>query len=189
MLENLDSRHTLLAVGRLVYQKGFDRLLSGFSQLAALFPKWDLVILGEGRLRGKLEQQVENLKLQNRVYLPGVVGNIGDWYEQADLYVMTSRFEGFPNTLIEGLAYGLPVVSVDCETGPRDILRHHIDGLLVPQDDETALVDALRCLMADERMRHQFGSRAVEARQRFSVDRVAAQFECLFKEAMIFKKS
>ena len=94
--------------------------------------------------------------------------------------LMTSRFEGFGNTLAEALAYGLPAVSVDCETGPSDILRHKIDGLLVPQGNETALVEALRCLMANESLRRQFGSRAIEARQRFAVDRIAAQWECLF---------
>ena len=125
-------RKVLLAVGRLEVEKGFDWLIDAFSALATKYPEWDLVILGEGSLRATLEKQVQTSGLARRVFLPGRVGNVGDWYERANLYVMSSRFEGFGNTLGEAMAYGLPAVSFDCETGPRNIIRHETDGLLVP---------------------------------------------------------
>lgn len=115
------SGYSLLAVGRLTPQKGFDRLLLAFTELSFLFPDWSLTILGEGACRNELESQVIDLGLEKRVFLPGVVGNVGEWYEVADLYVMTSLFEGFPNTLAEALAHGLPAVSVDCETADHAI--------------------------------------------------------------------
>lgn len=170
----------LLAVGRLDQQKGFDRLIDAFAQLAGQEPEWGLVILGEGGQRAALEEQCRASGLESRVRLPGAVGNVGECYQAADLYVMTSRFEGFPNTLLEALAHGLPAVAVDCETGPREILRHEEDGLLVPQDDSAALLGALKRLMADDGLRVHFSERAVEARQRFAVERVAEMWEELF---------
>lgn len=170
----------LLAVGRLAHAKAFDRLLTAFARLQTVHSEWRLIILGEGPLRAKLEHQRNDLGLADRVVLPGAVGNIGAWYALADAYVMTSRFEGFGNTLAEALSYGLPCVSVDCETGPREIVRHEVDGLLVPQDDSNALTAALSRVMGDAGLRARFAERAVEARERFAVMRIAGKWEALF---------
>ncbi len=175
-------KFTLLAVGRLSEEKGFDRLLHAFEGLAPCFPDWKLVILGEGDSRNSLEQLTRALGLGERVFFPGRAGNIADWYEIADIYVMTSHFEGFPNTLVEAMSYGVPAVSVDCNTGPRDIIRHGVDGLLVPQDDQAALVDALRKFMEDDALRQRYSKRAVEVRERFSMERVVQKWESLFHE-------
>lgn len=174
----------LLAVGRLVDQKGFDLLIAAFQKLASRFSHWRLFILGEGPMRGGLERQIEEAGLQGRVALAGRAGNVGEWYEAADLYVMSSRFEGFPNTLAEAMAHGLPAVSFDCDTGPRDIIRHEVDGLLVPPGDLDALTEALARLMADDALRQQYAARAVEVRQRFSMERVAGMWETLFEELL-----
>ena len=178
----LTNNKLLLSVGRLEPQKGFDRLLDVFAELSLCFSDWYLVILGEGECREELEKKTIELGLVGRVFWLGVVGNVGDWYETADIYVMISRFEGFPNTLLEAMAYGLPVVSVDCETGPRDIIRHGVDGLLVSQDDQAALVDALRKFMEDDALRQRYSKRAVEVRERFSMERVVQKWESLFHE-------
>lgn len=177
-----DNSFNLIAVGRLVPQKGFERLLLVFAALASRFPDWHLTILGEGDDRDPLERMLIDLELKQRVSLPGVVGNLGEWYEAADLYVMSSLFEGFPNTLGEAMAYGLPVVSVDCDTGPRDIIRHKLDGLLVPKNNHGALIEALATLMSDKSLRNQYGSKAVEVRQRLSMKRIAGIWEKLFTE-------
>lgn len=174
------SRQRLLAVGRLVEQKGFDLLIEAFARLAPDFPTWDLVIVGEGPLRAQLHAQITQAGLQDRVFLAGSVGNIGAWYAACDVYVMSSRFEGFGNTLAEALSCGLPAVSFDCETGPSDIIRPGLDGLLVPPGDVKALASALSLLMADEDLRGRFALRAVEARERFSLDRIAGQWEQIF---------
>lgn len=175
-------RRLLLAVGRLDQGKQFDRLLESFSNLAPRYPAWDLVILGEGVEGGRLRQQVESLKLTGRVSLPGSVGNVADWYERADLYVMSSRFEGFPNTLAEAMAHGCAAVSYDCDTGPRDIIRHEQDGLLVsPVGNVMALTQALDRLMGDEAERRRMATRASEVRERYSMASVLTMWDRLFE--------
>ena len=176
-----DGRCRLLAVGRLHEHKGFDILLRAFAQLAEYFPAWDLVILGEGALRDSLQQQIEASGLQGRVELPGRVGNLGDWYADADLYVLSSRVEGLSNSLIEAMASGLPVLAFDCETGPREIIRPGIDGVLVnPVEDEDALAAPLADLMARPERREVLARRAVDVRDRFSTARVMALWAHLF---------
>lgn len=172
----------LLAAGRLVRQKGFDLLVDAFATLAERHADWTLVILGDGEERQALESQVERLGLAGRVLLPGVAGNIEDWYRRADIYVMSSRFEGFGNTLAEALAVGAPAVSFDCETGPATIIRDGIDGVLVPPEDVRGLTAALDRLMRDDVLRARLAERAIEARDRFSVERIARKWEDLFDE-------
>lgn len=175
-------RWILLAVGRLETEKGFDALLNAFTGLAHKHSGWDLVVLGEGSLRTLIERQVQMAGLEKRVFLPGRVGNLGEWYERADLYVMSSRSEGFGNTLAEALTYALPVVSFDCDTGPREIIRHDVDGLLVQPGNLVALTVTLDRLMGDAALRERFAGRAVEARERFSLERVSGLWEELFEE-------
>lgn len=173
-------RRLLLAVGRLGEEKGFAGLIDSFSRLEARFPDWDLVILGEGGERESLEARVKRRGLTDRVALPGRVGNLADWYQRAELYVMSSRFEGFPNTLMEAMAHGLPAVSFDCETGPSDIIREGIDGKLVPvTDGERGLARALAALMQDDDRRQRMGRAAVTVRDRFSAERVMAEWDDL----------
>lgn len=173
-------RYVLLSVGRLSHEKAFDRLIDAFARISDGYPDWALVVLGEGQERTALEARVVSEGLHQRIRFPGAVGNIGEWFEAADAYALTSRVEGFPNTLLEAMAYGVPSVAVDCMTGPREILRHEIDGLLVPQDDPEALVTALQRLLGDPALRARLSKQAVEVRGRYAVARIAEQWEQLF---------
>jgi GalNAc-alpha-(1->4)-GalNAc-alpha-(1->3)-diNAcBac-PP-undecaprenol alpha-1,4-N-acetyl-D-galactosaminyltransferase len=177
----IPERRLLLAVGRLDVQKGFADLLQSFGALAPRYLSWDLVILGEGPERPRLMQQLAALGIQQRVLLPGRAGNIGDWYDRADLYVMSSHFEGFPNTLAEAMAYGRAAVSYDCDTGPRDIIRHDQSGLLVtPVGDVPALTRALERLMGDDAERKRIAALAIEVRERYSMSRILELWDNLF---------
>jgi glycosyltransferase involved in cell wall biosynthesis len=175
-------RKILLAVGRLNVVKNYEVLLHAFSQLVDKYRDWDLVILGEGPERTSLESTIRDKALGARVFVPGIAGNVAQWYARADLYVMTSRSEGFPMALAEALSHGLPAVSFDCDTGPRDIIRHGIDGLLVPANDSVALIDALDLVMGDANLRTQLAARAPEARERFSIEKISGMWEELFRE-------
>jgi glycosyltransferase involved in cell wall biosynthesis len=106
---------------------------------------------------------------------------MGDWYGRADLYVMSSRFEGFPNTLAEAMAHGCAVVSFDCDTGPRDLIRQEQDGLLVtPAGDVAALTQALDRLMGDDSERQRIAAHAVEVRERYSMGKILSLWDSLF---------
>ena len=178
-------RKRLLAVGRLHEHKGFDLLLDAFQSLAEWFPDWDLVILGEGPEREALQAKVDAAGLRDRVMLPGRVGNVADWYARSDLYVLSSRVEGLSNTLLEAMASGLPAVAFDCETGPREIIRQGIDGVLVtPAEDVEALAAHLSDLMARPVRRQMLASRAIDVRDRFSGARVMALWRHLFEEVL-----
>lgn len=174
-LPQRSGRHCLLAAGRLHPVKGFDHLITAFASIAEWFPAWDLYILGEGDSRAVLQKQIDDLKLGGRIMMPGRAGNIGQWYQACDLYVLSSRTEGLSNTLLEAMASGLTAVAVDCDTGPREIIRDGIDGVLVrPADDEEALAANLSELMAHPDKRAALARRAVDVRDRFSMPRVMA---------------
>jgi len=95
---------------------------------------------------------------------------------------MTSQYEGFPNTLVEAMAHGLPAVSYDCDTGPRDIIRHGVDGILVPEADLAALSRTLTALLGDSDCRKRLGQRALEVRERFSESSVMRKWKELFEQ-------
>jgi len=177
-----EGRRRLLAVGRLHPHKGFDLLIEAFAMIAAYFPDWDLVILGEGESRDVLQTQIDEAQLSGRVSMPGRAGNIGQWYEESDLYVLSSRVEGLSNSLLEAMASGLAPVAFDCETGPREIIRQGIDGVLVrPAEDAEALAAHLSDLMAHEEKRRAYARRAVDVRDRFSTARIMALWRQVFE--------
>ena len=178
-------RRLLLAVGRLGEEKGFDRLISAFSKISGRFPDWDLAILGEGSLRGELEHQIAEEGQLGRVLLPGRAGNVADWLLRADLFAMTSHFEGFPNVLIEAMSYGLPAVSFDCDTGPRDVISSGLNGILVPQDDVEALANSLADLMGNPERRDVMAANAIKVRETFSMATIAKRWRDLFDSAAL----
>ncbi|AZY51463.1 glycosyltransferase family 4 protein [Bordetella avium] len=181
----LPGRHYLLAVGRLHPDKGFEVLIDAYAQLAARFPDWDLLILGEGEERARLAAQAAAHGLGERIYLPGRAGNVADWYESADLYVLSSRFEGLSNTLLEAMASGLAPVCFDCDTGPREIVRDGLDGVLVrPVSDAAAMAQALAALMQDAPARSRMAAQAQTARERFSARHVLGLWRQLFDDAL-----
>jgi len=132
----------ILAMGRLVAQKNFPVLLRAFHRVWRSHGA-KLLVLGEGPLRAKLESQVVDLGIRDHVDLVGFQDNPFGWMAASDVFVSASRYEGFPNALVQAMACGLPVVSTDCPTGPREILEDGRWGRLVPVNDAEALASAI----------------------------------------------
>jgi GalNAc-alpha-(1->4)-GalNAc-alpha-(1->3)-diNAcBac-PP-undecaprenol alpha-1,4-N-acetyl-D-galactosaminyltransferase len=177
-LENEEPRPRLmLAVGRLCRQKGFDLLLRAFA-VASPRGAWQLAIVGEGPDRSRLTELARELGLEEKVSLPGRSRNIHEWFARADLFVLSSRWEGFPNVLLEAMASGLPCVSFDCDFGPGEIIVDRSMGILVPAEDLTALAKALEHAMANCA---DYGAMATAARtsvrERFASDRILTRWD------------
>src|SRR5438445_2665806 len=168
----------LLAVGRLDEGKQFGVLIKVFASLARHHTHWSLRIVGEGPLRATLQQQIVELGLEGRVELPGQTAHIGEVLAESDAFVLTSKYEGFPNVLLEAMAFGLPCVTFDCPSGPREISMDGLVAMLVPLNDEQAVVDVMERLILDADLRQALGARArLSVIERFSLDSVLGQWD------------
>lgn len=175
----------LLAVGRLQPVKGFDLLIESFSKFANAYPDWDLLILGDGPERDNLANQIERAGLQQRVFLVGRVGNMQWWYGKGDMFALSSRSEGLSNSLQEAMSCGLPCVAFDCDVGPRELIRHDIDGRLVqPAESVEALTAGIVSLINDPERISSFSKRAVDMRDRYSMRRVSGIWNELFQKVL-----
>ena len=175
----------ILAVGTKSHQKGFDRLMPVFAELGLRFPSLHLALLGlaPGRYHGR-DQQAElrgalsgSPDLQKRLLLPGVSGSMARWYARATVFVLPSRYEGFPNVLLEAMAAGCACIASDCLTGPSDLIRDGENGLLLPPQATTvAWVDAIETLLMDPEYRRRLGARAATVRQRYDAEHLRRDF-------------
>ncbi len=175
----------LLAVGRLVPEKNYDLLIAASKNIFFNFQNWKLVIIGEGPERTKLEALIIELNLQKYILLPGRAGNISKWYSRCDIYVLTSHFEGFPNALIEAMAHGCAVISLDIKTGPSDLIEHGVNGLLIPDRKPETLGLALCYLMANNSLRATFSNKAKSVICRYSIESVSEKWDKLFSELLL----
>ena len=169
----------VIAIGRLTKQKGFDLLLEAFAQCHRRYTNWTLRILGDGEERKALECQASKLNIREAVEFIGVVKDHESHLLGSQLYVLSSRYEGFPNSLLEAMAMGLAVIATDCPTGPADIVSHNDNGLLVPSGDVAALADAMERLMGNAGQRSRLAERAIEVRRRFNPDKIMACWDRL----------
>jgi glycosyltransferase involved in cell wall biosynthesis len=170
-------RPFILGAGRLVHQKGFDVLIRAFALVAEERSSLRLAIAGEGPQAEALRDLVAELHLDDRVIFLGAVSELPTLMREADAFVLSSRYEGFPNVLLEALACDLPVIATDCPSGPRDILHGGEFGLLVPCEDPEALAGALRRVAGDASLRARLSALASQVTAKYAVDRVVARWE------------
>lgn len=170
----------VIAVGRYVYQKGFDLLLQAWRRVEKVCPDWQLAVYGMGE-RTPYQQLAEELRLDKaRCHLEGSTTDIQKEYGQSSLFVFSSRFEGFGMVLVEAMSCGLPVVSFACPCGPRDIVNDGEDGLLVENGDVEGLADAMIRLMQNEALRKSMSAHAQHNAQRFRMEALASRWQQLF---------
>lgn len=172
----------IVAVGRLSIEKGFDLLLRAFASCrcrdaAALW------ILGDGAERANLEAEAARLGIASRVHFAGYVRNPATIVASAEMFVLPSRHEGFPNALTEAMALGLAAVAFDCPSGPREIVRDGHDGLLVENGNVAELASKIDLVFENRELRSRLGAEARNVVQRFSVERVVGEWERIAMEA------
>lgn len=182
--KNVDSP-SIVAMGRLSHEKGFDILIEAFGRVATDLPDWKLVIFGEGPCRGALEALRSAVGLDSRVQLPGYTKSPARDLAKAELFVLSSRFEGMPNAMLEAMALGIPVIAVDCSAGVRELSKSGQRSLLVHPGDVFSLSEALRQLMESPAQRAELGSAGREVLAEFDAARIVARWRSLCARAAL----
>ena len=172
----------ILTVGRLTPVKGTDLLLQTACLVLKKHPDWQWKLIGDGEMKATVTNFINTEKLDGKLILQQPVSHtILTEYQQSSLYVMTSRNECFPMTLLEAQSVGLPCISFDCETGPRHIITHNQNGLLAEKENPAKLADAISLLINEEDKRQQMGNNALVAIQQFSPEKVYQLWHKLFE--------
>lgn len=176
------ANHRVIAVGRLDYQKGFDRLIQAwcYIQRDGRYQDWHLDIFGQGEWHEMLENMISERNLNDSIRLNNPTNQIGREYAQSSLIVMTSNYEGFGMVLVEAMACGVPAVAFDCKCGPRDIISDGENGLLVPNGDIPGLAGAMMKLMGDYELRRRMSVKARQVVDTYSEKAVMDKWVRLF---------
>lgn len=172
----------VIAVGRLDYQKGFDRLIQAWQivQEHEPFKDWELDIFGQGEWQEMLQQMIDKVGLSHNTHINQPTNAIGKEYANSSLIVMTSNYEGFGMVLVEAMACGVPAIAFDCKCGPKDIIDNGINGLLVKDGDITGLAEAMMKLMANKDYRKLLSNNARKVTDIYSEEAVMNKWIKLF---------
>lgn len=168
---------SLTVVARLIALKRLNVIIRAFASIAGRHPAWTLDLWGDGPQRDFLQGVIADVGGGERIRLRGETRDVYATFREADLFAMASTTEGFPNALCEAMACGVPAVVADCGAGVRQIVRHEVDGLLVPYDGVDSFARALDRLMSDDEERLRFAARAPEIVERFSADKILQRWE------------
>jgi glycosyltransferase involved in cell wall biosynthesis len=165
----------LITLGRLIYQKDHNTLINAFKIIHDKSKNTKLLILGDGLLRNKTQKQIDKLDLNSAVFLMGFVNNPFDFLKRSDVFVLSSRFEGFGNVLVEAMACGLPVISTNCPSGPSEILDNGNYGMLTPVGDANALAAAMNEMLNEENLK-EYSKKALRRANDFDVSIIAKEY-------------
>lgn len=165
----------ILAVGRLHDQKNFKLLIESFKKSKSNH-EMKLLIIGEGQKRDELQELINTYKLQSNIYLLGQKDNIKDYYLQCEIFVLSSKYEGFPNVLIEALSNNCACISTDCPTGPREIIKNNDNGLLIKSENIDEMIKSIDGLYFDENMKKRFRKNAQKSVSHLSIEKIAKEW-------------
>lgn len=172
----------VIAVGRLDYQKGFDRLIDVWKTVSdsGVAAGWRLDIFGQGEWKERLQDMIEGYGLADSVSVNPPVKDIGKEYARSSVLVMTSHYEGLPMVMLEAMSAGIPVVSFDCKCGPKDLIRDGENGFLIKDGDITAMADALAGIISDSDLRRRMSACARDVSEEYSQERIMDAWVHLF---------
>lgn len=179
--DKVKPKKQIVAMGRLVNQKGFDLLIRAFSEVYVKNPDWSLTIWGEGPDRKSLENLRDSLQLSDKVKLPGITQAPLAAMQNGKIFVLSSRYEGFPNVLLEAMALGLPVIAADCPSGPSEIIQDNINGLLVAPEDSEMLAESLDRLIGDLDLQRALGEKAQGISKQYSLQCITHQWDTVLR--------
>ncbi len=174
----------IMAAGRLVAEKQFAKLVEAFAEIADDLPRWRLRLCGDGPARGELARLIRKRDLWDRVELPGSLPDLAAEWPKASVAALSSRTEGYPLVLQEAMAAGVPVVSFDCPSGPREIVDHEVNGLLVSAQSVAGLSTALLRIATDRDLRHRLGAGALATSRGWEAGALAARWTRVFEDAV-----
>lgn len=178
----LDGR-LIMSAGRFALEKQFHKLVHAFGEVADQLPGWRLRILGDGFQRRELRRQARKFGLYDRLEMPGSTTDMAGEWAKASIAALTSRAEGFPLVLQEAMAAGVPVASFDCPSGPREIVEHEVNGLLVAPDSVAGMAAALLRLATDDDLRVRLGAGALDSSRQWDARVLAEQWIGIFADA------
>ncbi len=178
-----ERRKVIVTAGRMNEQKNQALLIRAFSKKHNEYPDYRLVIYGEGLKRNELDLLSRELKISDKVEMPGYTTNIGETIKDASLFVLSSDFEGMPNALMEAMALGIPCVSTDCDGGgAKFLIENEKNGLLVPKGDVDALAAAMERMLSDRGFAEQCGQEAHKICERLAPEKIYGEWESFIKE-------
>ena len=175
--EYRDSSKKIISVGRLSYQKNFSLLIDVAADVLPKYPDWSWDIFGSGEEFEALSQKIKEKGLEGRVNLLGQVSDLYDRYGDYAFQVMTSRYEGFPMSLIEGMANRLPLISFDIETGPDEIIKEGENGFLVPPEDRETMAERICRLIEAPELRKEFSEASYSLRTKYDLESIVLQWK------------
>lgn len=174
------SNKKMISVGRLDYQKGFDRLIKAWKDVNDSYPDWMLNIYGSGPLREDLINLVNSLNLQDSIKINEPTKEIIDKYRQHSALIISSHYEGLPMIMLEAMEVGLPIISYDCPCGPKDVIENQINGILVPNNSISRLAESIKEIIASPSKRKEMGKKAYETSRQFFANEIMPKWDSLF---------
>lgn len=181
---NMLTNKQIISVGRLNYQKGYDRLIRAWQIVHKAHADWELKIFGGGELKDELLKLISDLNLNDSVRIYAPVKDIYSEYLKSSIYVLSSRYEGLPMVLLEAMKYGLPIVSFTCKCGPRDLIENGVNGLLIPEGDIKQLADGIIHLIENSEQRIEMGRQAHISSLQYDELVIMQKWESLFKSIL-----
>lgn len=177
---SLDSK-SMIAVGRMSYQKGYNRMIEAWRLVADKYPDWKLNIFGGGELKENLEMQIKMSDLSEVVKLHEPSSEIMSEYKKNSALLLSSHYEGLPMVLLEAMSVGLPLISYDCQCGPKDIIDHNENGILIKDGDIRGLADAIIRIIEEPDFRKRLGKNAFDRSQLYAKDEIMNRWVKLFE--------